>query len=207
MLSTATKPWPHCDYMGARAGGGADSSPRLQSRGPITTPASGLHLTRQEPLHGYKAVAPLRRNLLDGGGGLLPPLHGYKAVAPLRPLDPGMVSHLPLLSPRLQSRGPIATCSPPTHASGHSPSPRLQSRGPIATSTRRTTPRRSPTLSTATKPWPHCDELGAELPRPRHPLHGYKAVAPLRLEDYDLYPRNTIDSPRLQSRGPIATAG
>ena len=133
-------------------------------------------------------------------------------------------------SPRLQSRGPIATYGPLTTPPPFRPlhgykavaplrptrpvssprrassSPRLQSRGPIATCQARSGRPPVRVLSTATKPWPHCDSAG---PRGRATktgaLHGYKAVAPLRRVALRELEDERWVSPRLQSRGPIAT--
>ena len=135
------------------------ASPRLQSRGPIATSRStSPRRGRQAALHGYKAVAPLRRS-----GGTAAP-----RTSPS--------------SPRLQSRGPIATVRLQAPVVSLVCSPRLQSRGPIATAMPPWENRRSRHLSTATKPWPHCD-VRFQLEHWRavlEPLHGYKAVAPLR---------------------------
>ena len=181
-LSTATKPWPHCDVECVHSNSLPSCSPRLQSRGPIATRARGTPRASGPSLHGYKAVAPLRPQCPPAGrfcGRRLSTatkpwphcdssspagkagtyaLHGYKAVAPLRLAD---------------------CCS----GSGT---------GAV--------------LSTATKPWPHCDTSirggrPARACSPRLQSRGPIATT------WGLPPAaSSTGSPRLQSRGPIATA-
>ena len=131
-------------------------SPRLQSRGPIATRPVASGCLQLLPLHGYKAVAPLRQRLASLLLRALAPLHGYKAVAPLRRGAPATAPPWPPGSPRLQSRGPIATSRTLGGRTG------------------------CPPLSTATKPWPHCDWASVAGVVLLTTLHGYKAVAPLR---------------------------
>ena len=192
-LSTATKPWPHCDGMTSH------------SRAPPSTRVSRPAAASRSPLHGYKAVAPLRRSVTRRPGCAR---RLSTATKPWPHCDGcrARVHRDVVCSPRLQSRGPIATKRECVECGATDGSPRLQSRGPIAT---RSSPRpgawsaalhgykavaplrhfypslsmNAQCLSTATKPWPHCDAqvwdaLGSA--NTFGALHGYKAVAPLR---------------------------
>ena len=144
-LSTATKPWPHCDEFTPGANTAGNVSPRLQSRGPIATEEHHLVASGLAPLHGYKAVAPLRR------------VWGC------------VCERLAVLSPRLQSRGPIATVAvrrlDPQPAALHG----YKAVAPLRRSRSAACPPEA-ALSTATKPWPHCDEddelAGGQVPGP-----------------------------------------
>ena len=231
MLSTATKPWPHCDRSQRGTTESSPYSPRLQSRGPIATiirtanklvgellstatkPWPHCDGTWTRPCWRTRLVSPRLQSrgpiaTRTSGSGWSPPraaLHGYKAVAPLRPWTSG----------RKPGRCcPLSTATKPW---------------PHCDDNYRYRVPGTPLLSTATKPWPHCDQVvgctwstppslhGYKAVAPLRPgsspfpflavspLHGYKAVAPLRRETVWSAHATPAASPRLQSRGPIAT--
>ena len=133
-------------------------SPLLPSRGPIQAGRDSGSPGRAGGLHGYQAVAPLkpavRPAVPDGALGL----HGYQAVAPLKQAQACRLSPASQSSPRLPSRGPIEASLPTARRLRGRRSPRLPSRGPI-------------------------EAPGLRQPRSAPPerLHGYQAVAPLKL--------------------------
>ena len=159
-LSTATKPWPHCDHhYEARVR-------RAQVLSTATKPWPHCD-TRFPPggfasawaLHGYKAVAPLRLPCRHLPRRRPQALHGYKAVAPLR--------HCEWVPSILRACYTLSTATKPWPHCDERVEPLDLGGSP---------------LSTATKPWPHCDIYFYELQGYiQGSLHGYKAVAPLRL--------------------------
>ena len=206
-------------------------SPRLQSRGPIATADARPGPPPRPALHGYKAVAPLRQGCVVDNGCRSKSSPRLQSRGPIAtPTCQGVARSACGRSPRLQSRGPIATSSPWRASSGET-SPRLQSRGPIATEAPQTgvalvgdSPRlqsRGPiatassvaklvmmtTLSTATKPWPHCDDAAGVIALSWQVSPRLQSRGPIATPGSPAAPRPRPSSPRLQSRGPIATVG
>ena len=181
VLSTASRPWPHCGMYGQVAG---RDDPSLSTA------------SRPWPHCGHDAPGGLAMSLSfprpQGRG----PIAAAGARAARRPVRP---------FPRPQGRGPIAAFRLVPTSYQAKPFPRPQGRGPIAAGHDHAPAQTELSLSTASRPWPHC---GVNFPggvflagglstasrpwphcglcdlAPGHrildPFHGLKAVAPLR---------------------------
>ena len=128
--------------------------PRPQGRGPIEACRSPSTSYSTPPVHGRKAVAPLKQMWRACEPCEDFPVHGRKAVAPLKHCGASRIGVRTAPRPRPQGRGPIEA---PVHASHPRAEPAVHGRKAVAP-LKHGRPRPAcpcPAPSTAARPWPH----------------------------------------------------
>ena len=192
-LSTASRPWPHCGMITCGSTHAQSASfPRPQGRGPIAAATgAGTLLLATLPFHGLKAVAPLRQFTSVGDHGRTrlstasrpwphcgpvdgtyapprrPPFHGLKAVAPLRQVH-WWLSRARTWAPFHGLKAVAPLRRPDVYPAKLPPSLSTASRPwPHCGGSLLCSASTASTLSTASRPWPHCGLT---------PLGGYKQV-------------------------------